>query len=69
MERILKKRRDDEEIKRKKQEMLNKFDDERDFFKYKLPFLAPADFKPLKKHKKFCKICYDIRIDTIIVPC
>ena len=49
--------------------MLNRFDDERDHFLYKVPLLAPRDFKPLKKHRPLCKICYDNRIDTIIVPC
>lgn len=62
-------RKDDEEIRRKKKELLNRFEDERDHFLYELPLLAPTDFKPLKKHRPLCKICYDNKIDSIMVPC
>ncbi|CDW86667.1 copine-4 [Stylonychia lemnae] len=59
-----------EEDERKRQrDLLNKFDDERDFFKYNLPLLAPKEFRPLKKHKQLCKICYDHKINTAIIPC
>ena len=52
-------RKVEEEQRKRKRDHLNKFDDERDLFKYPLPMLAPSEFKPLKKHKLLCKICYD----------
>jgi len=35
----------------------------------KIPLLAPIDFKPLHKHIRYCKICYDNKIDMILMPC
>jgi len=69
---IDRKARMEEEEKKRKQianEFLNKFDDERDRFLYELPLLAPKDFKPLKKHRPLCKICYENDIDTVILEC
>eukprot|EP00347_Sterkiella_histriomuscorum_P019986 403339535 len=67
--RLIELKRREEEEKQKKRAQLNKFDDERDVFKYNLPLLAPKDFKPLKKHKLMCKICYEQKINTAIIPC
>ena len=47
----------------------NKFGDVRDSFSYKLPCFAPYGFKPSKKHKKLCKICYENRINCAFMPC
>ena len=41
----------------------------RDTFLYKVPLLAPADFKPLNKHKVMCKICYENKINCALKPC
>lgn len=59
----------EEEKKQKLRDKLNKFEDERDLFKYEVPLLAPKDFKPLKKHRPLCKICYEQKINTAIIPC
>lgn len=69
IEQLAKQKLEKEKIQKRNEALLNKFDDERDLFKYQLPLLAPKDFKPLKKHKDLCKICYDGPIETIIVPC
>jgi len=34
-----------------------------------LPFLAPKGFKPLEEHQESCKICYEAKIDTLMMPC
>ena len=59
----------EEEQKKLMRDKLNMFDDERDVFQYEMPLLAPKDFKPLKKHRNFCKVCYESKIDTAIIPC
>lgn len=69
IERMRKEKLEQERIQKQNEDLLNKFDDERDYFKYPLPLLAPKDFKPLKKHRELCKICYDNRIDMLIRPC
>ena len=66
---IQEQRKAEVETKRRLKEKLDKFEDERDFFKYALPLLAPKDFKPLKKHRVLCKICYEQKINTAIIPC
>lgn len=59
----------EEEKERKRIEDLNRFGDIRDTFLYKVPCLAPEGFKPLKKHKAYCKICYENRINCAFMPC
>ncbi len=59
-----------EEKERIKMENFNKFGDERDPFIYKVPCLAPHGFKPMpSKHKAYCKICYENRINCAFMPC
>ncbi len=64
-----KRKADQDEKERKRLEELNKYGDERDKFLYQLPCFAPAGFKPRKAHKKFCKICYENRINCAFMPC
>lgn len=59
----------EEELKRKRQEELDRMGDIRDQFLYKVPLLAPAGFKALKRHKYYCKICYENKINCAFMPC
>lgn len=59
----------EEEHERRRLEELNRFGDIRDTFLYKVPCLAPEGFKPLKKHRQSCKICYENRINCAFMPC
>jgi hypothetical protein len=64
-----KRKAEEEERERERIRELNRFGDERDRFLYPLPCLAPAGFKPKKIHRKFCKICYENRINCAFMPC
>ena len=61
---------DEAEKQRRKREMRRlDTNDERNAFLYELPMLAPKDFVPSKKYRKKCKICYEAKIDTVLMDC
>jgi Zinc finger, C3HC4 type (RING finger) len=64
-----KEKADAAEALRKQEAELNRFGDERDAFLYEVPCLAPKGFKPLKRHRALCKICYENRINCAFMPC
>ena len=67
LENLRKKKREE---KQREQEIIATQGDIRDRFKFKkVPFLAPADFKPLQVHEDLCKVCYDNKINTLFMPC
>jgi hypothetical protein len=58
-----------EEQKEKEKKFIALQGDVRDKFLFNVPFLAPDGFKPLEEHMEMCKICYEQKIDTLLMPC